>query len=121
MPGAIGIVNRTPARAEALAETYAARAWPCDQLEEALGQADIVLSCTSAPEVVIDAPMVARALEARTTAEQGLLLLDLAVPRDIDREAAALRGVRLFDIDDMRVICEANRAARVAEMGTNGR
>jgi glutamyl-tRNA reductase len=120
-PGTIGIVNRTTERAHALAAAYGATAWPFERLEQALSQANVVLSCTSAPEIVIDAGMVARALDARaawprTIAEQGLLLLDLAVPRDIERSAAALQGTRLFDIDDMRAICEANRSARLTEM-----
>ena len=45
-----------------------------------------------------------------------LLLLDQAVPRDIDARVKALPNARLFDIDDIRVICEANRAARTAEV-----
>ena len=44
------------------------------------------------------------------------MLLDLAVPRDIERQVAALPGVRLFDVDDMQAICEANRAARAGEV-----
>lgn len=111
-PRALGVVGRTPARAQALAAAYAATAWPAERLEAALAQADVVLSCTSAPETVISAGAVARALGGRP----GMLLLDLAVPRDIDRQATAIPGVSLFDIDDMRAICDANRAARAAEV-----
>jgi glutamyl-tRNA reductase len=112
-PAGLGIANRTIERAQALAGAYGATAWSFDRLEEALRQADVVVSCTSAPEVVIDAAMVARALAGR---ERGMLLLDLAVPRDVDRQAAAVPGARLVDIDDMQAICESNRAARVAEV-----
>jgi glutamyl-tRNA reductase len=108
-----GVVNRTFERAQALAAAYGATAWPFEQLEQAIGAADIVVSCTAASEIVIDAEIVARAWGGR--AAPGLLL-DLAVPRDIDPRSAAVSGVRLVGVDDMRAICEANRALRAAEV-----
>lgn len=112
-PQSVTIVNRTGARAESLAERYHAQARPFDQIEPALGQADLALCCTSSPAPVIDAAMVARAQAGRAA---DLLLLDLAAPRDIDSQAADLPGVRLIDIDAMRAVCEANRATRAAEV-----
>jgi glutamyl-tRNA reductase len=117
----VGIANRTPDRAQALAATYGATAWPFERLEDAIRTADVVVSCTAAPDVIIGADMVARAMAGRAAFRQphepeGLVLIDLAVPRDIDRQAAALPGVRLADVDDLRAICEANRAARAAEV-----
>jgi glutamyl-tRNA reductase len=112
-PRSVGIANRTIERARELAHKYQAMAWPLDRLEDAIAQADIVVSCTAAPHVIVGANMIARALDGRA---RPLLLLDLAVPRDIDQQAAAIRGVRLFDIDDLQAVCEANRAARAAEV-----
>jgi glutamyl-tRNA reductase len=110
---ALGIANRTYERAQELASAYGATAYPFEQLEEAIAAADVVVSCTAAPELVISAEMLARARAGRETPQ---VLLDLAVPRDIDPEVAQLPGVRLVGVDDMRAICEANRAARTAEV-----
>ena len=107
------ITNRTYDRAHQLAAAYSVAAQPLDRLDEALGHADVVISCTASPDIVIGAPTVERALAGRTTP---LVLLDLAVPRDIDPQAGTLPGVRLVGIDDLRAICDANRAARAAEV-----
>ncbi len=112
-PLAVGVINRTAERAQALAERYGATAWTCDELEPALRCHDVVICCTAAPNVVIEAPLAERAAAGRATP---LLLLDLAVPRDVAREAAALPNVRLFDVDDMQAISAENRAARAAEI-----
>ncbi len=111
--GVILVTNRTLARAEHLAQRYGATAWPFELLEQAIYASDVVISCTASPDPVIHATMVEQALPGRSTP---LLLLDLAVPRDIDRRIADLPGARLFDVDDMQPICEANRAARASEI-----
>jgi glutamyl-tRNA reductase len=111
--GAITIVNRSLDRARALAQGYGAVALPFEQLELAIGEADVVVSATAAPDQVISAAMVERATAGRNAP---LLLLDLAVPRDIDRATASLPGVALWDVDSMQAICEANRSAREAEV-----
>jgi glutamyl-tRNA reductase len=112
-PRAVTVISRTHARAQELADTYGVQARPFDQLEAALREADVVVSCTAAAEVVISVEMVAR---ARQEMIAPLLLLDQAVPRDIDAQVKSLPNARLFDIDDIRVICEANRAARTGEV-----
>jgi glutamyl-tRNA reductase len=112
-PRMVTLINRTFARARELADAYGVQAQPFEQLELALRETDLVISCTAADDLVIDAEMVAR---ARQGVVKPLLLLDQAVPRDIDARVKELHNVRLFDIDDIRVICEANRAARTAEV-----
>jgi glutamyl-tRNA reductase len=114
-PRSVVLINRTFARAQALAEAYGAQALPFDQLEQALRDADVVVSCTASPEVVIDAELVER---ARAGVVAPLLMLDQAVPRDIDERVKQLPKARLFDIDDIRTICEANRATRTAEVAS---
>jgi glutamyl-tRNA reductase len=112
-PRSVTLINRTFARARELADAYGVQARPFDQLEAALREADLVVSCTAASEVVISAEVVER---ARHGLIAPLLLLDQAMPRDIDARVKAVHNARLFDIDDIRVICEANRAARTGEV-----
>jgi glutamyl-tRNA reductase len=109
----VSIANRSFERAQTLAQAYDAVAVPLDQLEQAIGAADVVLSCTAAPETIVTADMVARAQGGRAGP---LLLLDLAVPRDIDPRAAELPNVQLYDVDSLRPIAEANRVTRAAEV-----
>jgi glutamyl-tRNA reductase len=111
-PASIVVTNRTFERAQALADAYNVTARPLEQLTEAIVEADVVVSCTAAPEIVIGAELIAQA----PAGNKPLLLLDLAVPRDVDPAAAELPGVQLIGVDDMRAICEANRAARAAEV-----
>ncbi|HXT36580.1 MAG TPA: glutamyl-tRNA reductase [Chloroflexota bacterium] len=109
------LANRTAARADVLAAQYGAEPWPFERIVDALAQVDLVLGCTASQEPVISAAMVDRALGMR---ERGrpLMFCDLAVPRDIDPEAANLPGVLLYDVDCLHDLCAANREARVAEV-----
>ena len=109
----ITLLSRTAARAAVLAERYGASAAELATLDIQLASTDVVLSCTSSPEIIITAAQVARVTQQR---ERQLVLLDLAVPRDIDPLAALLPNVRLFDVDGMQAVCAANRAARAAEV-----
>lgn len=112
-PQSVVILGRSLDRASALADAYGAQAHPLTALEEQLRAADVVISCTSSPDMIIGAEAVAQAMVGR---QDSLQLLDLAVPRDIDPLAAHIPGVYLCDIDGMQVICAANRAARAAEI-----
>ena len=104
------IANRTRARGEELADGLGGRTVPFSELDEALVEADIVITSTDAPDFVIDRGMAASALPRRT--QETLFLIDLAVPRDIDPGAAELDGVKLFNIDDLSSIAEENLQAR---------
>jgi glutamyl-tRNA reductase len=108
----ITVVNRTEARAGALAQRYGIAWRPWVELNDALAMSDIVVSCTSAPGIVVSWQMVERAAAGRTAP---LLLFDLAVPRDIDQRVAEIPGVHLHDVDALEPICVTNRAMRVAE------
>ncbi|MFF2626162.1 glutamyl-tRNA reductase [Kitasatospora griseola] len=96
------IANRTPARAERLAEILgdAARTLDFDQVPQALADVDLVISCTGAAGTVIDAAEVAAAVAART-AEQPLAFLDLAMPRDVDHAVHRLDGALLVDLESL--------------------
>lgn len=113
------IANRTAARADALARLYGAEPWPFEHLEAALTEVDLVLGCTASPEPVIRAEMVSRAMGTRKR-DLPLMFCDLAVPRDIDPDAANLPGVLLYDVDCLHDLCAANREARAAEVARAG-
>jgi glutamyl-tRNA reductase len=90
------ILSRKRERAERLADRIGGTAGSMEELSEALGGVDVVVSSTGATGVVISEESVARAASGRE-----MFLLDLAVPRDIASAARQLPGVRLADIDDL--------------------
>ena len=95
----ISVINRTVARAEDLARRWTAEARPFEALELELRKADIVISSTAAPHAIFSTAMVSRAMALRP--ERSLMLIDIAVPRDVEPEVGEIRGVRLYDIDDL--------------------
>ncbi|MGE5091591.1 MAG: glutamyl-tRNA reductase [Bacillota bacterium] len=112
---AVTVVGRDAARTELVATTYRVAAAPWSALAATLGEADVVISCTSAPDVVIDRAMVESACRNRPS--RPLFCLDLAVPRDIDPSAASLAGVTLLDMDALNLVATANRSQRALELG----
>jgi glutamyl-tRNA reductase len=107
------VANRTLDHAADLAERFGAEPLPLEQLEEQLASADVVVSSTSAPGYVLDAPTVERALRERRGRQ--LLLIDLAVPRDLDPAIHDLDGCYLYDIDDLQAIVNETLAGRRSE------
>jgi glutamyl-tRNA reductase len=98
--GPTRILNRSLEHARALAERTNAEHGDLDQLPDALLHADLVVSATGAAVHVIDAPMVAAAMQGRDG--RPLVFVDLAVPRDIDPASAEVEGVTLLDIAALR-------------------
>ncbi|HVQ88175.1 MAG TPA: glutamyl-tRNA reductase [Actinomycetes bacterium] len=98
------VVNRSPERAEALAASIQGRALPMSDLETALGDTDLVVSCTGAMGHVIGAELLARIQVRRDHAP--LVLLDLALPRDIDPGVLGIGGVTLIDLEDMGALLQ---------------
>jgi glutamyl-tRNA reductase len=101
--------GRTFAKAEQLAASLGGRAMPFESLREELGRADIAISGTGAPGIVIHREDVAAARAAR---RRPLFLIDIAVPRDVDPSVRDLEGVFLYDVDDLRSVAEANLRER---------
>ncbi|RJS46113.1 glutamyl-tRNA reductase [Nocardioides cavernaquae] len=91
----ITVVNRTETNAERLADEYAARSLPLSSLTDALGNADIVISCTGATGIVVTA---AELTAARGSSERPVAVLDLALPHDVDPAVAELPDVTLIDL-----------------------
>jgi len=107
------VANRSLDHAELLAERFGAKPLPLDALEAELASADVVVSSTSSPGLVLDAATVRRALRARRGRQ--LLLIDLAVPRDLDPAIHELDGCYLYDIDDLQAIVSETLAGRRGE------
>jgi len=100
-PAGITVANRGQQRARQLAATVSARWTDLSRLTAEVAAADLVVSCTGAPGLVLTAAMVREALAARTAARP-LVLLDLALPRDIDPDAGRLPGVAVVGLEDLR-------------------
>ena len=111
-PKKMTIANRTPARAKALAERFSADVLRLDQVAESLAAYDIVVSCTGSPLPIIGLGMVERALKARR--HRPMVMVDLAVPRDIEPEVAALGDVFLYTVDDLAKVVDSGLESRHA-------
>jgi glutamyl-tRNA reductase len=110
----IVVTNRTYAKARALAEDLGGEAVPFDRLLEAVERADIVISATEAEGHILNYDDVRSVMAARKS--RPLLLIDIAVPRDIDPRAREVTGVHLYDIDDLQNVAEANMKQRAGEL-----
>jgi glutamyl-tRNA reductase len=93
------VANRTSARAGRLAATVAATAVDLSRLADEIAAADLVVSCTGAPGHVITRDTVAAALASRAPSGRPLILLDLALPRDVDPGAEQLPGVSVIGLE----------------------
>ncbi len=111
----VTIVNRTEERAERLAGEFEARSLSFDELGDALVEADIVLSSTTAPQTVIDRKMVETALERRGD-QASLLVVDIAVPRDVETDVGDIPGVVVRDLEDLRGVVESSIGSRIGEV-----
>lgn len=106
----IFLANRTLARAEALIEKLSAQdkiqALCLKNIQQGLNQADIVISSTASETILIDKTMVEQAQQARC--HTPLLLVDIAVPRDIEESASAVKNVHYYNVDDLHSIIQSN-------------
>jgi len=109
----IAVLNRTAARAMALADRYAGEHGDISELESRLATTDIVISSTGARGYMISGARAEGAIRRREG--RPLLCLDIAVPRDIDPAVAALPGVHLCDIDDLSAVASSGMAQRERE------
>jgi glutamyl-tRNA reductase len=111
--GRLLVVNRTLSRAESLAAEVGGTAHPFQELFTLLASADVVVSGTSSPVPLLTRENVAAALATRP--HRPLVLVDLAVPRDIAPEVGMLEQVRVHDVDDIQRFVAHNAAARAEE------
>lgn len=111
------IINRTPARAhdlalrlQALAPAARIEVRPWAALDTSLSQADVICSCTGSATPVLLEPQLKQALKQRRY--QPMLLIDLAVPRDIDPAVSRLDEAYLYAVDDLQQVIAGNQAQR---------
>jgi glutamyl-tRNA reductase len=107
------IANRRYNRAIGLAQRFGGRAVRIDELPTQLEHADIVVSSTDSPHHLIERGDLEQVMEVREG--RALLLIDLAVPRDIDPGCRELASVSLYDVDEVQAIVERNTSGREAE------
>jgi glutamyl-tRNA reductase len=107
------VAGRRASRALALAERFGGTSVGIEDLPAQLTAADVVMTATSSPHVLIEARALAEVMEMRDG--RPLLLVDLAVPRDIDPDCGLLEGVSNFDVDDLEAVVRRNRRVRKNE------
>lgn len=108
--GRVVVANRTLSRAAALAEEFGAEAALLDEVPTRLAAADLVVAATGAEKPVVEAAAVAAAMKGR--GPMPMLLLDLAVPRNIDPGVDAIAQAYLYNLDDLEGIASENRDLR---------
>jgi len=107
------VANRTYAKALSLAEEFGGKVVKFDRLREILAETDIVISSTSAPHCLIKKEDVVQAMKNRNSP---LFLIDLGVPRNIEKNISGMENVFLYNIDDLETVCEQNLARRWSEV-----
>ncbi|HUK81324.1 MAG TPA: glutamyl-tRNA reductase [Verrucomicrobiae bacterium] len=112
--GTILVCSRTHDRAQALASQLAGRAISYEQWSTEFSVVDIVISSTAAPHPIVTRDKLLPLMRQRH--QRPLFLIDIAVPRDVERACGELENVFLYDIDDLRQIAQQNFAAREREI-----
>ena len=110
----ITVTNRSPERAAALAAALGGRTVPFAQWPEAFGYIDIAISSTAAPQPILNRAVLEPLMKRRK--HRPLLLMDIAVPRDIDPAVNALENVYLYNVDDLQGIASAYLGLRQEEI-----
>jgi glutamyl-tRNA reductase len=110
----VTVLNRTVERGQALAERVGADTAPLAELAQHLPAADVVVTCVGSGRPVLDRDVVEQALAHRP--DRPMLLIDLALPRDVDVSLGELEAVTRYDLDDLRDWAARGVAARQAEV-----
>ncbi len=109
----VTVANRTVSSARDLAARVGGRGVGFDRVAAELEAADIVISSTDAPHTILEREDIERVMAARNG--RPIVLVDIAVPRDLDAAIAGIQGVLLYDIDDLDRVVEATLNGRAAE------
>lgn len=112
--GRIVIANRTLARAQELAGRFGAEPITLEHVRDVMPEADLLISCTASAGIVLSAADIRRAAARRRG--RPLLLLDIAVPRDLDPGIADLRDCYLYNVDDLADVVADSRVERSREL-----
>ena len=107
------VVNRNYQHACQLAQQTGSQSVPWDQLDQRLIQADLIVSATGSSTPIVSTDRFQKVVEKRH--QRPIFILDLAVPRDFEAAISDFLNVYLYTIDDLQVVCDANKAARKNE------
>jgi len=99
----VRLLSRQPERAATLAQAWGAAVGSVAELDSAMSRADVLIVATASARPVVSAAQLARLAAARSARE--LLVIDLAVPRNVEPESRVLTGIRLLDLDDLQRLC----------------
>jgi len=111
----ITVVSRTTGTADVLAQRIGASVAPFADLDELLTKCDVAFTSTAAPSLVIDADRLAKVAAARSGSS--LLIVDIAMPRDVESSASAIDGIELLDIERVNAFVARGIDSRSAEIG----
>ena len=112
--GSLAITNRTQGKAEKLAQKLNAKVIPFSEFKDSIYKFDIIISATSSPEILVNKDDVKNALKKRSN--NPMILMDIAVPRDIDPETRKIDYVFYHDLDSLNIIVEQNLTKRKSEI-----
>jgi glutamyl-tRNA reductase len=109
-PKGLVVANRTVERGRELAEKYGGTAICLEEVTDRFAEFDIVISCTASQLPIIGLGLVKRAVRARR--HRPILMVDLAVPRDVEKEVGRLDDVFLYTVDDLAEIVQSGMESR---------
>jgi glutamyl-tRNA reductase len=112
--GSLAVTNRTQEKAENLAQKLNAKVIPFTLFKESIHKFDIIISATSSPEILVNKDDVKAALKKRSN--NPMILMDIAVPRDIDPETRKIDYIFYHDLDSLNIIVEQNLMKRKSEI-----
>jgi glutamyl-tRNA reductase len=112
--GEITVVNRSTERAGEVATAFETGARPLDDLEDVLVSADVAIFSTTAPRAIADSGLMQRVMDKRP--DRTLVVIDIAVPRDVEPSVGDLDAVVLRDIDDLKEVVESGIGSRHGEV-----
>jgi glutamyl-tRNA reductase len=110
----LAVTGRNSGRSAEIAAGLGAATVPFEQLDARLAEYDVVVCSTAAPDAVLRTSAISASMKRRPA--RPLLLVDLALPRDVEESASKLQNVFLYNLDDLANIAEENRSARGAEV-----
>lgn len=112
--GSLAVTNRTHEKAEKLSQKLNAKVIPFAEYKDSIHKFDIIISATSSPEILIRKDDVISALKKRSN--NPMILMDIAIPRDIDPQTKKIDYVFYHDLDSLNIIVEQNLTKRKAEI-----
>jgi len=109
----MAVTSRSHEKASVLADALGGEAVSLMNLNEELMAADIIISCTGAPHVILDSSLMQKTMQAR--GGKPLVVIDIAVPRDVEADVGEIDNIFLYNIDDLNEVSNSNRKLREKE------